>query len=387
MAARWARAGGKAVQAGHARRGVGDRGYRRAGESGGAPWATTSPEGVREDVLVCRLAVAEILIRRGDCASAVQELRAVEGRRGGPMHPRTQARVCAIRAEEAIVTGRSGMARPQVERALDVLGTDAEPELALRLCAIGLRAVADDHVANHCMQGRPAPETAGAFARRLMTIVQAYEAGHVPTTDPTATDPIPTPPSSVESAWAALSRAELARLLHLATPRDWAEIARSWRDLREPYLEAYALCRWAQAALAAEDYEGATAVTRACHRLAGAIDARPVLQEVRRLAVRAHIHLEDGPAQGLGGRPDAPGPATSAATHGHDFRLTPRESEVLGHLAQGATNRQIAAALVISEKTAGIHVSNILAKLGVRNRGEAAAVAFRNGLCRIGTPS
>jgi DNA-binding NarL/FixJ family response regulator len=53
---------------------------------------------------------------------------------------------------------------------------------------------------------------------------------------------------------------------------------------------------------------------------------------------------------------------------------------VLALVADGRTNRQIAQALFISNKTASVHVSNILAKLGVANRGEAAAVAHRLGL-------
>jgi DNA-binding CsgD family transcriptional regulator/tetratricopeptide (TPR) repeat protein len=60
--------------------------------------------------------------------------------------------------------------------------------------------------------------------------------------------------------------------------------------------------------------------------------------------------------------------------------LTPRELDVLALVADGRTNRQIAARLFISEKTVSVHVSNILAKLGVQGRTEAAAVAGRDGL-------
>lgn len=61
-------------------------------------------------------------------------------------------------------------------------------------------------------------------------------------------------------------------------------------------------------------------------------------------------------------------------------RLTNREREVLGLLARGLTNRQIAAALMLSEKTAGVHVSNILGKLGLASRTQAAIYAARHGI-------
>ena len=60
--------------------------------------------------------------------------------------------------------------------------------------------------------------------------------------------------------------------------------------------------------------------------------------------------------------------------------LTAREREVLALVALGRTNRQIAEELFISENTAGVHVSNILGKLAVTGRGEAAAIAYRLGL-------
>ena len=64
------------------------------------------------------------------------------------------------------------------------------------------------------------------------------------------------------------------------------------------------------------------------------------------------------------------------------FGLTSREREVLALVAEGYTNKRIAETLFISESTAGVHVSNILGKLGVATRTEAAAVAVRLGLDR-----
>ena len=84
-----------------------------------------------------------------------------------------------------------------------------------------------------------------------------------------------------------------------------------------------------------------------------------------------------------------PPPPSSQAASGHDdpqrpratgtdeLGLTPREREVLALIAEGRTDRQIAEALFISPRTVAMHVSNILAKLGVTNRGGAAAVAHR----------
>ena len=78
----------------------------------------------------------------------------------------------------------------------------------------------------------------------------------------------------------------------------------------------------------------------------------------------------------LAARSRVPLPA-QAADAGPLNRLTPREREVLDLLADGATNRAIATALFISEKTASVHVSHVLSKLGVPNRGAAAALAHR----------
>ena len=81
---------------------------------------------------------------------------------------------------------------------------------------------------------------------------------------------------------------------------------------------------------------------------------------------RAHLPLTD------------PKPAREAI--GNAFDLTPRELEVLELVAAGQSNREIGEALFITEKTAGVHISNVLGKLGVSRRTEAVAVARDRGL-------
>ena len=101
--------------------------------------------------------------------------------------------------------------------------------------------------------------------------------------------------------------------------------------------------------------------------VAARIGARPLLRELELLAQRARLDLTPPQAAFPGGK------------HGPEeiLGLTPREAQVLDLLARGYTNREIAATLVISVKTASVHVSHILRKLGAPNRLEAAAIAHR----------
>jgi len=113
---------------------------------------------------------------------------------------------------------------------------------------------------------------------------------------------------------------------------------------------------------------------RAAHAVAVRLGATPLRRELELLAQRGRVRLA-APADPAVAESEAPSVAASLG-------LTRREVEVLALVAAGRTNRQIGQALFIAPKTAGVHVSRILAKLGVAGRGEAAAVAHRLGLDR-----
>ncbi|HKE81704.1 MAG TPA: AAA family ATPase [Solirubrobacteraceae bacterium] len=172
-------------------------------------------------------------------------------------------------------------------------------------------------------------------------------------------------------ALAATIEAEYARATGIDGAALWEAAALAWDARSTPYQAAYARWRQAEAAIAGRERAQATAPLRAAHAVAVTLGAEGLRAELEALARRARIALPRAEAEAEGTEADA-----AAAELG----LTAREREVLERLALGQTNREIAEGLFISIKTAGIHVSNILRKLGAANRGEAAAVAHRLGL-------
>jgi DNA-binding CsgD family transcriptional regulator/tetratricopeptide (TPR) repeat protein len=169
-------------------------------------------------------------------------------------------------------------------------------------------------------------------------------------------------------AYRAMSEAELLRREGAPAVGQWqhalhaCEVAGDiWPLTYSQYRLAEALCGTGERARATELLQAAAATSRR-------LGARPLLDDVLALARRARIDLEPATPTGAAPEPSVP------------FGLTDREREVLALVAAGRSNGQIATALFISPKTASVHVSNILAKLGVPGRIEAAAVAHRLGL-------
>ncbi|HEX4673228.1 MAG TPA: AAA family ATPase [Solirubrobacteraceae bacterium] len=169
-------------------------------------------------------------------------------------------------------------------------------------------------------------------------------------------------------AYRALATAELARITQ--TVPDWESAVQHAREAGDVYLLADALLRGAQHAWSTGDRDAVAAMLDESVRLAASIGAEPLLEEAQTLARRARLRIaETAPSRSSGEQP-------AIETYG----LTDREAEVLQLVAAGRSNPQIAAELFISPKTASVHVSNIISKLGVASRGEAAAVAHRMGL-------
>jgi len=162
-------------------------------------------------------------------------------------------------------------------------------------------------------------------------------------------------------AYAALVAAESSRAQGRQDLAGWDAAHAAWERLGRPYQAAYALLHAARAAVARGDRDAAAARLRTGAELAERVGARPLLQQIARQARQVGVDL----------------PVSGQAAVPTRFGLTERETEVLRLVAEGRGNRDIAAELFISPKTASVHVSNILGKLGVATRTEAAAVTYR----------
>jgi DNA-binding CsgD family transcriptional regulator len=209
----------------------------------------------------------------------------------------------------------------------------------------------------------------------LLLHTAARAAAHLPAPDPALTgwmaagveklrgrEPVP-------AWWAPLLAAEVAE----TNVPLWDAATAAMREHEVPVLVALqATVGACSAALAAGHRDQASTRLAEVLREADQLGAQRVRGEAEQLA--AHYRLPIDADQGVATRSGIPHPRNGLAA------LTPREVEVLRLIAAGHSNGRIAAELTISVKTASVHVSHILDKLGVTSRGEAAALAWQAGL-------
>jgi class 3 adenylate cyclase/tetratricopeptide (TPR) repeat protein len=298
----------------------------------------------------------------GDFRGAATDLAAARERATRAHRADSLPGLAAAMAELAIWEGRISDARKAVSEGLGLLA-DTDEFLAIpALCALGLRIEADAARTARGGEARIAAERAGTNGLRL--VEQARAVGTTPRSGEL--------PASVRVE-IALCEAELGRLEGTSTSEAWGETASSWEALAMPYPAAYARYREAEALLSQrESRTDAADRLLAARDMAEGLGARPLLEGIDAVARRARVDIN---AAAVRQRAEEEAP-----TAGKALGLTARETDVLALVAAGQTNRQIAAALFVAEKTVGVHMTNILGKLGVRNRFEAAAIGERAGI-------
>jgi DNA-binding CsgD family transcriptional regulator len=298
----------------------------------------------------------EIALRRGDLASAVESAVAARSAlgaagcgHGSRFQGQYQIPLARLDLELRLAEGKPTEA---LVVANDVGGLDLadDPRYAWPLLAAAARAV------TAARQDGRGDRALAAQAADLLARVRALAA------ELSAFGP-------VQQANRLTFRAEALRAERAGHPGGenlaaFDDAAAAWERIGQPYPQADALLRGAEAALASGDRDGAAERLRRAGELADRLGARPLAREIAALARSARIRSAGEQA----------GRGAAAAT---PLGLTAREFEVLRLVAEGRSNPEIAARLFISAKTASVHVSNILAKVGVASRGEAAAEAHR----------
>jgi DNA-binding CsgD family transcriptional regulator/tetratricopeptide (TPR) repeat protein len=289
----------------------------------------------------------ELQLWQGDQPAAEHDVREARRKFGTGSDTQFTAPMAFIEAELARAAGELVTARERICTILDQPVGALGLRYAWPLVWLGMRVEAEIHA-----EGRADPD-AGKRQQALQSLAAAF--------------PATTPPAL---AYQAMTAAEAARLDQVDEVHAWQAATDAIRAAEEAFPLCYCLFRLAQAQCGqppdGAGAEDATKTAQECLQLAERL-AAATAHDVRALARRARLRIEQ-PAPAAAPRPDI------------RFRLTDREHEVLTLVAEGRSNGQIAATLFISPKTASVHVSNILAKLGVATRTEAATTAHRLGL-------
>lgn len=302
--------------------------------------------------VVVRVVSGLLAVDRGQLDEAEEHLETARALSAQIHDGRINGLLARGRTELALWRGQPEEAAAAVVAGLRLTSDD---EMRARLCWLGLRAAADVAEQQRATTGTWDPRPEAAELARMLGRLEERALGRR------------APAASEVRAAVASGEAERARLEGRAEPERWAEAARRWDGLGFPAPASY--CRWRQAAaeLAGGRRAQALPLWRAAWEGADELGADGLREAIEADAARAAVPLL---AEGT----------TVADAAVVPFGLTPRELEVLALVAAGQTNRQIGERLFISEKTASVHVSRILAKLGARSRAQAAAMAGTVGL-------
>jgi DNA-binding CsgD family transcriptional regulator len=299
-------------------------------------------------LLYARLRLAEVEVALGALDRA-DELMAGAATADGTADTVVQTQFRLVQALLALARGRPDEAYAAAAAELHRRDGGTEPVVGLHLYAVGLRALA----LRTAGRGAAAADDVAGPAAELMKAAGVLR------------DQAPLTPCQELHDLCALEYRECSGPVEAEAWEGLADRLQAGRAGLAPY----AWFRAATARLASEGRRAVEPPLRAAWRLLEPLGDTSLGREVTALARSCRIDLDRAP------RPPAPAPSP--------FGLTPRETEVLALVCEGATNRRIARSLAISERTAGVHVSNILAKLHARNRAEAIAIAHRTGAVAV----
>ena len=319
----------------------------RAGRWPEAEAAAASEVGAADGVFAGSVILqrAEILALCGRNEEAERELSRARGHLGQATSVQWTLPIAFVEAELARARGDLAAARGAVERGLAAT-SDAETD-RYRWPLVWLAARIDAEERQKSGRGPAAQEqSAGSTLRQAHAQLRG------------------------DRGYEALTAAERSRGGGPSEVDAWAAAVEICRQTNQAYPLAYALARLAEALAAAGDVAAAAGPLAESHELAVRMGAVPVAEHARELARRARVKVDLEESSG----------EAEAGDELSRFGLTDREREVLELVAEGRSNGQIAEVLFITRKTASVHVSNILGKLGVATRTEAAAVAHKHGL-------
>ena len=282
----------------------------------------------------------DVFVRRGDLDAAARTLAPAVEQAAAMDDAQFGANTRIRAAQLALAAGHLDDARAHISAALAISDRCDDMIYAPKACSVGISAEAS------C----PAPNlrTVEALTARLSAIeAMARSFGGRLLAEP--------------AAFAAMARAEARELAGGLQPEAWQAATTAWHHCRDKYWTAVCKFKTADAMLRAKgDRSVAARIAAEALAAARSLGAAPLTADLEVLNRRGRLTARPAPEDPL-----------------RRLGVTEREAEVLDLLAEGRTNRQIGDALFISDKTVSVHVTNLLRKLGVESRIEAAEMSRR----------